>query len=116
MEEWPHVLCSIELEGVTAMTFTKDLEGVINRYSKENGSNTPDFILAEFLTQVLVAWDGAIRSREEWYGRGFSAGSLNASAKTATAPLTDTQFFEQQLAERAIEEARSLEAVRDVSL
>jgi hypothetical protein len=47
--------------------FVKDLETVINCHSRENGSNTPDFILAEFLSTVLVAWDTAIQRRNAWY-------------------------------------------------
>lgn len=49
--------------------FRKDIEGVINRYSKENGSNTPDFILAQYLTESLSAYDKAVTAREKWYGR-----------------------------------------------
>ncbi|HSW65257.1 MAG TPA: hypothetical protein VLH56_18395 [Dissulfurispiraceae bacterium] len=29
--------------------FRAELETLINRYSKENGSNTPDFILADYM-------------------------------------------------------------------
>jgi hypothetical protein len=49
-------------------TFVKELEHTINRYSQENGSNTPDFVLAEFLQDCLNAWNKACRRREEWYG------------------------------------------------
>lgn len=51
------------------MTFRKELETVINRYSQENGSNTPDFILADYLTNCLLAFDSAVNARERWYGR-----------------------------------------------
>jgi hypothetical protein len=44
--------------------FHADLKDVLNRHSKENGSNTPDFVLAEFLTQALDAFDYATRYRE----------------------------------------------------
>src|SRR5439155_8608840 len=37
----------------------KEIETSINRTSAENGSNTPDFILAEFLTDCLAAFDKA---------------------------------------------------------
>lgn len=49
--------------------FRKELENLINRYSKENGSDTPDFILARYLDKVLDNFDAAINEREEWYGR-----------------------------------------------
>jgi hypothetical protein len=35
------------------------IEHVINRHSAENGSDTPDFILAQFLTDCLCAFDAA---------------------------------------------------------
>jgi hypothetical protein len=49
--------------------FRKDIESTINRYSKENGSNTPDFILAQYLVDSLGAYDKAVTAREKWYGR-----------------------------------------------
>jgi len=47
----------------------KDIEQAINKHSIENGSDTPDFILAEYLTDCLRAFDKATVRREEWYGR-----------------------------------------------
>jgi hypothetical protein len=47
----------------------KDIEQSINKHSIENGSDTPDFILAEYLTDCLRAFDKATVRREEWYGR-----------------------------------------------
>lgn len=49
--------------------FQDELERLINRHSIENGSDTPDFILAAFLTQVLLAWNAGVMLREQWYGR-----------------------------------------------
>jgi hypothetical protein len=47
----------------------KEIEQAINKHSIENGSDTPDFILAEYLTDCLRAFDKATVRREEWYGR-----------------------------------------------
>jgi hypothetical protein len=41
---------------------------VINKHSKENGSNTPDFILAEYLIECLRVFDKTTRLRNDWYG------------------------------------------------
>jgi len=49
--------------------FRKDLAEVINRHCKENGSNTPDIILADYLTGCLHNFDDAIAKRRKWYGR-----------------------------------------------
>ena len=55
------------------MPFLKDLEDLINLYSQEDGSNTPDFILANYLARCLEAFDMATRERETWYGQGPTA-------------------------------------------
>ena len=48
--------------------FKKELESLINKYSLENGSDTPDFILAEYLENCLLNFDCAVRLRNKWYG------------------------------------------------
>ena len=45
------------------MTFHEELTALLNKYSKENGSNTPDFILALYLEKCLLAYDTAVRHR-----------------------------------------------------
>lgn len=47
----------------------KEIEQAINKNSLENESDTPDFILAEYLTDCLHAFDKAVNRREKWYGR-----------------------------------------------
>lgn len=49
--------------------FRGELESLINRYGLENESNTPDFILASYLTAQLSLWGQCVNRREEWYGR-----------------------------------------------
>lgn len=49
--------------------FVLELEKLINRHSLENGSNTPDFILAAYLKMCLLSFDSFINLRESWYGR-----------------------------------------------
>jgi hypothetical protein len=51
------------------LTFARELESLVNRYSQENASNTPDFILAEYLMLCLAAWNHGVTRREQWYGR-----------------------------------------------
>lgn len=50
-------------------TFEKELENLINRHSKENESNTPDFILAQYICGCLATFNVAVQQRENWYGR-----------------------------------------------
>lgn len=49
--------------------FMKELAALINKYSMENTSNTPDFILAEALLGFLTVFDNTSIKREEWYGK-----------------------------------------------
>jgi hypothetical protein len=55
---------------VNNTTFVAELENLINKYSKEKGSDTPDFILANHLARCLHNFDMTIRDREKFYGRG----------------------------------------------
>jgi len=48
--------------------FRKELEHLINCHSAENGSDTPDFILADYLVKCLDNFDQTIQARKKWYG------------------------------------------------
>ena len=50
-------------------TLRKEIEQALNRVSAENGSNTPDFILADYLLGCLAVFDATVKAREKWYGR-----------------------------------------------
>ena len=66
---------------------TGDLENelgvILNRYSAEKESNTPDFILAKYLTRCLEAYDEAANRRDGWYGLRLRPGQ---SAEALLAP------------------------------
>jgi hypothetical protein len=44
------------------------LENLLNQYCIENGSNTPDFILAQYLLNCLRAYESAVNARDKWFG------------------------------------------------
>jgi len=50
-------------------SFGEELIRLINRHSIENGSNTPDFLLGEYLLDCLRLWNRTVTRREQWYGR-----------------------------------------------
>lgn len=50
-------------------TLQKELATLLNRHCLENESNTPDFILAEYMMNCLTAFNRATRARGQWYGR-----------------------------------------------
>jgi len=45
----------------------EELRKVVNSHNVENASNTPDFILAEFLAGCLELWAKATKARDVWY-------------------------------------------------
>jgi len=55
-------------------SFEEELRALINKHSLEGMSNTPDFILAGFLQNVLTDWNHATRARDRW------TGSINKSS------------------------------------
>jgi hypothetical protein len=48
--------------------FEEEVRAVINRYSMENDSDTPDFILAQFVRGCLDNFAIATCRRDEWFG------------------------------------------------
>lgn len=48
--------------------FERELKDLINKHSIENKSDTPDFILARFLMECLLAYSDTVNRRDGWYG------------------------------------------------
>ncbi len=64
--------------------FEEELERLINKHSMENESNTPDWILAQYLLSCLSAFTRATQQRETWYGhasRPFSQEEIKICPK-----------------------------------
>lgn len=52
--------------------FENELKELINKYSIENSSDTPDFILAEYVMNCLKMYQWATLARDKFYGNvGF---------------------------------------------
>ncbi len=60
-------------------TLEQALKSLLNRYSVENGSNTPDFILAAYMLASLKAFETASVDRERWYGQSLRIGMGSVS-------------------------------------
>jgi len=52
--------------------FKKEISSAINKACLENDSNTPDFILADYLNDCLKSFAKASMAREKWYGKSLS--------------------------------------------
>jgi len=53
--------------------FKREMINLINKHSRENTSNTPDFILADYLLNCLAAYESATNQRDAWYNIGKKA-------------------------------------------
>lgn len=49
-------------------SFKEELEELINKHSLENESNTPDWVLAQYINLCLEGFTQAIKARDKWYG------------------------------------------------
>lgn len=49
--------------------FHRELTSLLNRYSKENVSDTPDFILASYISGCLINYNSTVTQREKWFER-----------------------------------------------
>lgn len=74
------------------MSLREDIRHAINCACAENTSNTPDFILAEFLTDCLNAYDMATQKREKWYGRDTKPGSMPLEVEGMAKGKIDDDF------------------------
>ena len=52
----------------------KELSALLNKHSQENASDTPDFLLANFMLGCLAVYNDTVCAREVWYGRDKSGG------------------------------------------
>lgn len=50
------------------MNLKEELTSLLNKYSMENGSNTPDFILANHMLDSLLLFEHTTKARDRWYG------------------------------------------------
>ena len=95
---------------ITSDDFKNDLrtfiEEAINRTSAENKSNTPDFVLAQYLIDCLTAYDKATNVRDKWYGvhlepcnKYFEDGRLSDNKDCAVTPTATPKSPEGDFAQ-----------------
>lgn len=60
--------------------FKTRLELLLNEFSKETESNTPDYVLTMFLIDCLEAFNRAVGVRDTWHGRDNPPAELAAAA------------------------------------
>jgi hypothetical protein len=85
--------------------FEKELEKLVNRFSMENGSDTPDYIIAHYLTDCLIAFNKNVKRREHWYGR-----CVSDDDKTARILFTNEEKSPEELSLEFCKTAASINA------
>lgn len=71
------------------MTFREDIERVINCHSRENKSDTPDYVLSQYLCDCLAAYDRAVLARAaSRNAKALALSCTNGVATPASKPLS----------------------------
>jgi hypothetical protein len=79
-------------ESKMGLTFGRELEQLLNRHSKENGSNTPDFVLASYLQSCLVTWNLHTKERDRWWGNRSALG-VGVDNDIPAVPTSETSLL-----------------------
>ena len=53
----------------TRHELVKEIANILNCHSRENTSNTPDYVLAEFMVSALESFESSVCVREVFHGR-----------------------------------------------
>lgn len=78
-EEWPDETVELTDEAPgwegpsSVVSLEDDLRAAINKHSRENSSDTPDFVLADYLIGCLHSYENAVANREK-----FAKGEANS--------------------------------------
>jgi hypothetical protein len=67
-------------------TLSAQIARVLNSHSRENASNTPDYLLAEYLLRCLEAGEILVARREKWYGVELEIGRTWVEEKAVLEP------------------------------
>lgn len=77
------VAAALSAEGGTTtprMSLEDEIAALLNRHSEEGESDTPDFVLAEYLMGCLEAFHHAVRERSRWYRAAAVTPPVEASS------------------------------------
>lgn len=97
------------------MELRMDLGPLLNRHSAENGSNTPDFVLANFLLDCLRAFDLATHQREHFYGLRMRPGQ-DLEARRTIAGYSEDLFARNNDVDRIARQRDELQAKLDTAV
>ena len=58
----------VELRKSPEETFRGQISGLVNSFLREHISNTPDYILANYMADCLQSFEKATNARDKWFG------------------------------------------------
>ena len=79
-------------------TLDQELTGLLNRFCQENGSETPDYILADYMLGCLRVLERAVIERSRWYGE---------QETNRRAPLSELERKQHATVERILQRRRA---------
>lgn len=99
---------------MTDADITTEIAAVLNRASMENGSDTPDSILAEYLWACLRAFDTATKARDAWWGlkpwaKATGDATLSSTPPAAVIPALPIDAAAESRIEKLLAEKRAAE-------
>lgn len=102
--------------------FRSELTKLINHCSLENESNTPDYILAEYLDGCLINFGRIQNLNEQWHGRGpidTHTHTINQSHNNHKSQLDMTFYYIRLLGSllpvRLVNKSRTAYVVKDIN-
>lgn len=87
------------------LTLSEELMQLLNRHSAEGVSNTPDFVLAEYLMTSLRAVEDAIKTRDSWYGISPQPGAPVPAYESSAERINGRVSPKESVRDQALEEA-----------
>lgn len=93
----------------------EEIEELINTHSRDQVSNTPDFILAEYLMECLKTFEMITQKRERWFGLHLAIGGPVKATHWADGTVRLSELkLEQAEADKAINGRMLQEQLQDI--
>lgn len=101
-------------QGSNRPRFRERLAALINEYSLENGSNTPDFIIADYLIECLRTYNKTVKARDRFFSFKPFKNSMILEPRLEIA--IDGSFVDMNTGERYISDDNGLTYRKETSL
>ena len=90
---WLCAMRNVYLADPPHRSFASDLTKLLNYWSKELPSNTPDHLMAAYVERCLDAAHVLVGRRDAWYGVALAPGAEVGAVADPTAPDEDPNMY-----------------------